>query len=150
MLRTFTFSLLCSMIAFSLYAEEVVWEGSINSDGTPTETVPLELNKKYRFKVSGFVNLGKWIQNREKLANDANYEFSPEKEMEKYISFKNSLDIPVGDGKYHADHIYLSEPFTAKQNRVHFWVQDTDYDDNHGELKIEVLHITDDKSIIAE
>lgn len=150
MIRAFTLSLFCLAVAFSLRAEKLVWEGSVQSDGTPTEAIPLELTKKYRFKVSGFTNLGKWVQNREKLANDANYEFNSEGAVEKLVSFRNSLDVPVGDGKYHSDHIYLSEPFTAKQNRVHFWMYDTDYDDNHGELKVELLHIADEKSIVAE
>lgn len=137
-------------VAFSLSAEEVVWEGSVHSDGTPSKTISLDLTKKYQLKVSGFVNLGKWVQNREKLANDANYEFSSEGETEKINSIRNSLDIPVGDGKYHANHVYQSEPFTPAQNKIHFWVYDTDYDDNHGEFKVDVIRITDDKKILAE
>ena len=142
--------LFCSFFAFSLSADEVVFDGSVNSDGTPSKTVSLDLLKKYQLKVSGFVNLGKWVQNREKLANDAEYEFNNEGETEKIGSLKNSLDIPIGDGKYHADHVYLSEPFTPKQNKIHFWVYDTDYEDNHGEFKVEVLRIGDEKSILAE
>lgn len=125
------------------YAEEVIWSGNVNSDGTPTEAVKLELNKKYQLRVSGFVNLGKWVQNKERLANDACYEFSPEKGLEKTESFQNSLEISVCDEKYHSDHVYQSERFVAKNNRIHFWIYDDDYDDNHGELKVEVLKIAD-------
>lgn len=133
-----------------MQASEVVWEGTVHSDGSPSKTISLDLHQKYQLRGSGFVNLGKWVQNREKLANDANYEFNSEGETEKVVSLKNSLDIPLGDGKYHADHIYQSEPFTPKQNKIHFWVYDTDYEDNNGEFKVEVLRITDDKSILAE
>lgn len=149
-MRKFTLSLLCLSSVFSLQASEVVWEGTVHSDGSPSKTISLDLHQKYQLRGSGFVNLGKWVQNREKLANDANYEFNSEGETEKVVSLKNSLDIPLGDGKYHADHIYQSEPFTPKQNKIHFWVYDTDYEDNNGEFKVEVLRITDDKSILAE
>lgn len=140
----------CLCVTFSLSASDVVFEGKVHSDGTPSKTVSLDLLQKYQIRVSGFVNLGKWVKNREKLANDANYEFNQEGSTEKIASFKNSLDIPIGDGKYHADHVYQSEPFSPKQNKIHFWVYDTDYDDNSGEFNVEVLKITDKKSILAE
>lgn len=124
-----------------LNADEVVWTGNVNSDGTPSEAVRLNLKDTYQIKVSGFINLGKWVQQREKLANDACYEFNPEAATEQIISIKNSLDIAVCDGKYHPDHVYISKPFIAQQNRVHFWIFDQDYDDNHGELKVEIIQV---------
>lgn len=133
---------LCILLGVGfLHADEVVWSGSVHSDGMPTPPITLNLNENYLIKVSGFIKLGKFIQNREKLANDACYEFNAEGETERLISIKNSHDISVCDGKYHADHVYPSKPFVAKQNRIHFWVNDSDYDDNHGELKVEVVHI---------
>lgn len=140
------FFMLCTI---SLHAAENIWSGSLHSDGAPSATIPLQLNEKYQIKVSGFVNLGKWVQNREKLANDACFEFNNEGEVEKIQSFRNSNDISVCDGKYRTDHVYTSEPFIAKQNKIHFWVYDTDYHDNTGEFKIDVLRITENKPLLA-
>ncbi|MCE2983941.1 MAG: hypothetical protein LW832_10310 [Parachlamydia sp.] len=120
-------------------ADKTVWMGEIQANGAPSELVTLELNQDYKIKVSGFMNLGKWIQKREKLANDACYEFSAEKEIQKIEAIKNSLDINVCDGTFHADHIYESKPFTAKKNRLHFWVNDHDYDDNSGSFHVELI-----------
>jgi hypothetical protein len=127
------------------FAEKTIWEGKVSSDGTPTKSIPLILHKEYQIKVTGFVNLGKWIQNREKLANDACYEFSSEKEVAKIDAVKNSQGISVCDGTYHQDHVYQSAKFAAKQNRIHFWANDTDYDDNSGSLHVEVIQIDDNK-----
>lgn len=138
------------MFASVLHAENVIWSGTVNSDGIPSELVKLELDKRYQIRVSGFVNLGKWIQNREKLANDACYEYNSEGNLEKLESLRNSLDISVCDGSYHPQHIYQSLPFVTKHNRIHFWVHDFDYDDNHGAFKVEVLQIPDEKSLIAK
>lgn len=147
MIRSILF-FLC--VTISLSASEVIFEAEVHSDGTPSKTVSLDILQKYQIRVSGFVNLGKWVQNREKLANDANYEFNHEGSTEKIAAFKNSQDIPVGDGRYHVDHVYQSDPFTPKQNKIHFWVYDTDYEDNNGAFKVEVLKITDEKAILAE
>lgn len=129
------------LVSAFLHANEVIWSGTVLSDGTPTAPIALNLHENYKIKASGFINLGKFIQNKEKLANDACYEFNAEGETERIISIKNSLDISVCDGKYHADHVYPSKPFVAKQNRIHFWIFDTDYEDNHGELNVEIIHI---------
>lgn len=141
--------LICAFFVFSLHAEDVIWSGNVHSDGRPTEPVSLELHKTYQIRVSGFVNLGKWVQNREKLANDACYEYNYEGEVEHVSTFRNSNEVSVCDGKYHLSHVYQSEPFVAKQNKIHFWLFDTDYEDNHGELKVEVLKIAVDKSLLA-
>lgn len=124
----------------SLIADEVVWQGTISSDGSPSKAVPLKIKETYQIKVSGFINLGKWVQAGQKLANDACYEFSTEGSKEHVSAFENSIDVSVCDGKYHPDHVYTSEPFVAKQNRVHFWVNDTDYDDNSGDYQVEIIH----------
>jgi hypothetical protein len=110
--------LLCCISSFficSSYADEVVWKGKVNSDGTPTELINLNIHDQYQIKVSQSINLGKWIQANEKLANDACYEFSTKLPPSKFESLKNSLNISVCDGEYHNNHIYLSEPFVAEQ-----------------------------------
>lgn len=133
------FCILFLFISGKSSAETVVWSGKVDSKGIPSVPIKLVLNKKYQIKVSGEINLGKWIQNREKLANDACYEFNSKTNTEKIESIKNSLNITVCDGKYHLDHIYTSEPFIAKQNRIHFWIYDTNYDDNSGSFQVQVI-----------
>lgn len=135
------FQFLLAAYSLSLGANEVIYSGSVHSDGTPTPPIPLVLHDKYQIRVTGVTNLGKFVQNREKLANDACFEFGVERAAEKISSFRNSSDISVCDGQYHPDHIYQSEVFSANQNKIHFWVYDTDYEDNHGEFKVEVIHI---------
>lgn len=132
---------LMSLICFtSGYADEnIIWSGDVKSDGTPSSLVTLKLHHQYQIRVKGFVNLGKWIQQGEELASDACYEFNKEKEMSKAESLKNSSGISVCDGHYHPDHIYLSEKFVAKQDRIHFWIHDHYYDDNTGSFQVEIL-----------
>lgn len=137
--KLFAFSLLFFSATVSS-ADEVIWSGDVQSDGTPTQPITLTLRENYQIRASGFINLGKWIQASEKLANDSCYEFNKEKELQKIECLKNSQNITVCDGTYHPDHVYQSQPFTAKQNRIHFWVYDTDYDDNHGSFKVEIIH----------
>ena len=133
----------CSMFCLCIgaaYADEVIWRGKVNADGTPTTSIPLELHERYQIKVSESINLGKWNQDGEKLANDAFYMFDKSKSVEKIESLKNSQDVPFDQGTYHPDHVYQSEPFVAKQNRIHFWVSDTNYDDNNGNFHVEITH----------
>lgn len=136
-------SLFCNLLLLSfatLSADEVIWKGNVKASGSPTEAIKLINHETYKIKVSKFVNLGKWVQAGEKLASDACYEFSQTSEQSKLESLKNSLNISVCDGKYHPDHTYESEFFEAKQNRIHFWINDTDYNDNSGELYVEIIH----------
>lgn len=141
----YLFLLLACSLAFVSggFAETVVWTGDVSSDGTPTDSITLVLGKNYQIKVSGFVNLGKWIQNNEKLATDACYEFNKDKPLSKALSLKNSQNISVCDGTYHPDHQYQSLSFKAKQNRIHFWVDDTDYDDNSGSYQVHLIQVTE-------
>jgi len=141
MTRTLFFCGLLSLYIGNSYADKVIWSGEVKSDGTPTTAIPLNLRENYKIKVSQFVNLGKWVQKGEKLANDACYEFNKEKPQDKVEFLKNSQNISVCDGTYHPDHIYESTPFAAKQNRLHFWVYDTDYDDNNGAFRVEIIHL---------
>lgn len=121
------------------YADEVIWKGKVNANGTPTELITLKIHDRYQIKVSQYINLGKWVQATKKLGNDACYEYNDLTFSSTLESIKNSHNISVCDGKYHEDHVYLSEPFTAKQNRIFFWIVDADYDDNSGALEVEII-----------
>lgn len=130
-----------SVMAFS-YADEVIWKGEVNSDGTPTKLINLKIHDQYQIKVSKQINLGKWIQANDQLANDACFEFGEKVPPKNFESLKNSNNISVCDGNYHKDHVYTSEAFIAKQDRIFFWIHDTHYDDNSGALEVEVIHKT--------
>lgn len=125
----------------SAYGNEVVWKGTVHSDGTPTPLVSLNMHQKYQIKANGYINLGKWMQAGEKLANDPCFEFNEKFPPEKFESLKNSQNVSVCTGTYQPDHIYLSEPFIAKQNRLFFWINDTDYEDNSGSFEVEVIKL---------
>lgn len=122
------------------FAEKVVWSAHVKADGTPSEVAILDLNQQYIIRASGFVNLGKWMQGGEKLANDACYEFNDKVTQKSIVTLRNSQNVSICDGAYHPDHIYLSNPFIAKQNKIHFWINDVDYDDNSGALQVEIIH----------
>ena len=128
-------------LSCTLYADEVIWKGKVNSNGIPTELIKLNIHDQYQIKATQYINLGKWKQAGESLANDACYEFSDKFPPTKFDALKNSDEINVCTGDYHSDHVYISEPFTAKRNRIFFWVNDTDYDDNSGHFEVEVTHI---------
>ena len=130
----------CFLSCYTHAAEKVIWTGEVNADGTPTQAANLTLGEKYIIKVSGFVNLGKWWQNRQALADDASYEFNAPDGPTKLQTFQNSLNIPT-DGEFHTDHIYRSAPFIAEENKVHFWIKDSDYSDNTGALKVEIIRV---------
>lgn len=140
--RIFLFStLLCMLFSVGIQGDEVIWSGDVSSDGSPSRPVQLVLGQEYKIKASGFVNLGKWVQAGEKLGNDACYAFNSKTHLEKIASLRNSGDISIGDSTYHLDHVYESAPFTAKQNKIHFWVSDTDYEGNTGAFKVEIVRI---------
>lgn len=151
MLRRTLMILGCSFFVFSnmAHAEYVVWAGQVNSNGTPTSPIPLQLHKRYQIKVSGVVNLGKWKQGGKALANDACFEYVAGEEtadnphMTKLVSLKNSNDIKVCNGEFHKDHVYESLPFTAEQTKIHFWVYDTNYEDNYGSFQVEISEVSD-------
>lgn len=138
-LRTTIF---CIFSISSIYGDTVVWSGNLSAKGEQSPIVPLTLGKHYRIKVSGTMNLGKWWQQGKPLEDDACYEFNDSMPAIKIDSFKNSLHIHLGDGKYHPDHLYQSELFTAAQEGVHFWIYDTDYSDNSGSLHVEVIEVS--------
>lgn len=129
------------LLASSAFAEKVIWKGKVSANGTPSEVISLDMHKQYTIHVHGYVNLGKWVKGGEKLANDACFEFNKTTKVSKAASLENSLYITVCDGLYHLDHVYQSQPFIAKKNRVHFWVNDTYYDDNTGEFEVEVIQL---------
>lgn len=127
----------------SCFAEKVIWSGDVNADGTPTKAVELTLEKKYQLRAKGTLNLGKWWQAGKPLEEDACYEFNTPSTPHKNETFMNSMRISVCDGKYHEDHVYTSPTFTAKQNKIHFWINDEDYSDNNGSLRVEVLQLSE-------
>lgn len=131
------------LFAGSLSAEKVIWSGEVKADGTPTAPVELSLNHKYKIQVSGVINLGKYFQGETPLADDAVYEFiaNSDKVTSPLKNFRNSLDISMGDEKYHPDHIYFSKPFVARQSRIHFWIDDIDYGDNTGSLGVDIIQL---------
>lgn len=126
-------------------ADMTVWKGKVDSNGTPTSTVKLLLGKTYQFKVSGTMNLGKWRQAGLPLEDDACFEFNEKVPPKKTTGLQNSIGISVCDGNYHADHHYQSNPFKAIQSGVHFWIYDTDYENNHGALEVEVIQLNDEE-----
>lgn len=138
MIRLFACLACCAFC--NVFADEVVWQGQVHADGTPTKLIHLKLDEQYQIKASNYINLGKWVQEGVKLANDPCFEFSDKTVPNKIECLRNSAKISICDGTYHYDHVYLSEPFTAKQNRIFFWVVDTDYDDNTGAFDVEIIH----------
>ncbi len=136
-----TFCLNALFLISPCFAEKVIWNGEVYADGTPTVPIRLTLQQRYSIRVSGSVNLGKWIQNREKLASDACYEFSKEGSRTKAVSLYNSSKIAICDDDYHSDHIYESKPFIARANKIHFWVHDTNYEDNTGSFNVQLIEL---------
>lgn len=137
--------LLLVFLIFSqdIYAEKIIWSGEVNSDGNATPVIKLELGKKYQITASGAVNLGKWVQQGKPLGNDACYEFGDGLQSKKIETLKNSINFNICQGDYNPEHFYKSKPFTAFQNGVHFWIQDTDYEDNSGALKVQLIQVDD-------
>ena len=123
------------------FAKEVIWNGQVPSDGTPTGAIDLTLHKKYQFIVSGTMNLGKWVQAGQPLSDDAGFEFNSSLGPKRLNTFRNSSDIPLDNTTFHPDHIYKSIPFTAMQNKIHFWIEDEDYSDNTGSLNIQLVQL---------
>lgn len=137
------FLFLCCLFLFSmsLFAEKVIWSGTVSASGEPTPDIPLELRGEYIIRSSGVVNVDKWIEGKEKFSNDACYSFGTNGKTEGVVSLQNSLNVPMCTGTYLQDHVYESAPFTADQNRIHFWVYDIDYDDNNGEFDVEIIEL---------
>lgn len=143
MFRFLTLLFLSAFLAITLYAadEQVIWSGSVSSDGTPSPNVKLELGKRYQIIVSGTVQLGHWLQNQQLLTNDAFYQFNERIKPFPSSSFKNSMNLPFTDNAYNPDHVYSSQPFTAFQSAIHFWVHDTNYADNSGALQVKIIKL---------
>lgn len=144
-LLSFLFALTIPLVAF---CEQILWKGKVNSNGFPTEAIKLNLGQSYKIKVSGTVNLGKWRTDKKPLENDACFEFfadpvDQQSALNKIDTFRNSLSIPICEnGKYQVSHIYESKPFTAEANLIHFWLHDIDFEDNTGELDVEIIQTT--------
>lgn len=146
----FLFNLMIFALMFNVINadDNVVWSGKVNSNGHPTSSIKLDLGATYKIIANGEINLGKWWQQKHPLANDACYEFSDLTEppvRTKFSALKNSLNVSVCDGTYHEDHRYQSEPFTAVNSGIHFWIYDTNYDDNNGEMDVQLIKVEDAK-----
>lgn len=133
--------LLALSFSANCFAEKIIWSGEVNADGTPSEPVKLVVNHNYIIRAHNAVNLGKWVKQGEPLANDACYEFSKDNDPQKVDTLKNSLSIEICDGNYHSNHIYQSKPFKAAAEKIHFWVNDSYYDDNSGSFLLEVVEV---------
>lgn len=132
---------LCTILISPLSAEHVVWSGSVSSNGNPTQAISLNLDKKYQIVAQGTINLGKWVEGGHRLEDDPSYEFNAPSGPEKLKSLRNSNDIPLNDKTFNPEHIYKSEPFVAKQNKIHFWVYDLDYSDNTGAFEVKIVEL---------
>lgn len=138
------FSTFCGAATFA--NEALVWKGSVSSDGNASASIPLEIGATYQISVSGTINLGKWRQNGQPLGEDAYFSFeisnpSDLTGVSKSDNFKNSMLIAVGGEKYNPSHVYVSQPFKATENRIHFWVYDTNYDDNSGAFSVQIFKL---------
>lgn len=133
---------LCFFItSSSLLADTVVWKGQVSADGTPSKAIDMTNGKKYQIIVSGSINLGKWVQAGQKLADDPAFEYNAPTGPVHLNIFRNSHDIPFDVKTINPEHIYKSLPFLAKQNKIHFWVNDTDYSDNSGAFDVQLVQI---------
>jgi len=133
----------CTSFFSQVLADTVVWSGDVDSNGTPTALIPLTLGKQYQVKASGTLNLGKWWQAGKPLEEDAFYEYNNSIDPIKLETLKNSFNLSLNNNGFHPDHVYLSKPFTAAQNGVHFWISDIDYGDNTGKLQVQIIELTD-------
>jgi len=130
------------LLATHVFAEEVIWSGTVSSDGTPSPAIPLTLHHQYQMEVRGVVNLEKWVQQGEKLANDGCFEFTANGNiLNPLVSLRNSLGIPSCTGDYNPQHSYRSTPFTAASDRLHFWVYDSLYEDNSGDFEVKIIEL---------
>ncbi|MBN9377178.1 MAG: hypothetical protein BGO14_04645 [Chlamydiales bacterium 38-26] len=134
-------STLFTIFISSLSAEHVVWSGAVSSNGNPTQAVSLNLDKKYQIVAQGTINLGKWVEGGHRLEDDPCYEFNAPSGPEKLKSLRNSNDIPLNDKTFNPEHLYKSEPFVAKQSKIHFWVYDLDYSDNTGAFDVKIVEL---------
>jgi hypothetical protein len=140
--KKLTITFFIGLSIFNLnFAEEIVWSGEVSSDGTPSKAINLNLDKKYQIIVSGTINLGKWVQAGKPLGEDASYDFNAPTGPRRVEIFKNSNDIALDDQSFNPNHIYKSEPFVAKQNKIHFWVHDEDYSDKVGNFDVKIVQL---------
>jgi hypothetical protein len=127
----------------SLLGDNIIWSGDVNANGDSTPSIGLIIGKRYTIKADGTVNLGNWYQDKEKLLNDACFQFNVNVKPTAWPTLKNSNNIQICDGNFHEDHIYVSRPFIAAQSGIHFWIYDTNYEDNTGSLHVTISEVTD-------
>jgi len=118
-----------------------IWKGEVSSDGGPSPAIQLTQGKTYQIVVTGQMSLGTWSKNGKQLANDACFEFAAAGTPIHIPCFQNTLNINVCDDKFHSNHVYQSQPFAAEKDSISFWIFDTDYSDNSGNLQVQLNQI---------
>ncbi len=137
-------AVICASIAMAAgthqaSAQNVIWSGAVDSRGSQTNGPLLGANRRYVIRVSGTVYFGRWWRNGQALNDDACYEYTAKGAPDPLPVFRNSYGIPVCDGQYRASHVYQSAAFTGRNSAIAFSIFDTDYRDNSGSLRVEIL-----------
>jgi len=138
--------LLCILVIMALtqtcQADTLIWSGEISSLGRASETFPLQQGASYYFVASGTVYFGRWYINKRSLVNDACYEFNAKGYNDPLPILKNNINIPMATSAFRADHVYVSAAFMILQSGpMSFWIEDTDYRDNRGSLRVALYRI---------
>ncbi|MGV8120293.1 MAG: hypothetical protein AB2L14_11080 [Candidatus Xenobiia bacterium LiM19] len=138
--------LLCIFAIMALtqlcHADTLIWSGEVSSLGRATETFPLQQGSSYYYVAVGTVYFGRWYINKRSLVNDACYEFNAKGYNDPLPVLKNSLNIPIANTAYRSDHVYTSEAFMLLQSvSMSFWIEDTDYLDNSGSLRVSLYRV---------
>jgi hypothetical protein len=125
--------------------EIIVWRGNVQANGAPTPFISLILGKKYQIKAKGEINLGKLWQEEKPLAEDACYEYNAKITPIALDSLRNSIGIPLDNKSFNENHTYVSKPFIAKNNGIHFWINNSDYNKSSGALDVTIILLPDDQ-----
>lgn len=120
-------------------AQNVIWAGSVDSRGSETRGPVLNATNRYIIRVSGSVYFGRWWRNGQPLNDDACYEYTAKGAPDPLPVFRNTYGIPVCDGQYRASHVYQSAAFVGRNAPIGFSIFDTDYRDNGGALRVEII-----------
>ena len=138
-------ALLLSMTG-AVWADQVIWSGTVSGNGTRTNPVSLKAGETYVLEVSGWMVIGRLASNGQDRHHDPLYEFDNSGKMIKPGSLSaNSLGIKTS-GNYNTGHVYRSAPFKSDGKSLVLWVQDGRYDDNKGGLSAKVILVSSDQS----
>lgn len=140
-LATICASLTLLLAESTASAQNMIWSGWVNSRGAQTNGPVLAGNQRYVIRVSGSVYFGRWWRNGRPLNDDACYEYTAKGAPDPLPVFRNSYGVPVCDGQYRASHVYQSAAFLGRNAPISFSIFDTDYRDNSGAMRIEILDV---------